>query len=44
MATDWAVGGLGAWVDDATITIDGTEASATSFEADTGVWARGARA
>ena len=37
-ATDWAVGGLGAWVDDAVITINGAQQSQTSFETDTGVW------
>lgn len=37
-ATDWAVGGLGAFVDDATITLGGSQASSTSFEDGTGVW------
>jgi hypothetical protein len=41
VATDWAVGGLGAWVDDAAIELDGVEASATSFEDGTGVWTIG---
>ena len=41
VATDWAVGNLGAWVDDATITVDGATASTTSFEADAGAWSTG---
>ncbi|MGH2919746.1 MAG: M14 family zinc carboxypeptidase [Solirubrobacteraceae bacterium] len=41
VATDWAVGNLGAWVDDATITVDGTTASSTSFEDDAGAWTIG---
>jgi hypothetical protein len=36
-ATDWAVGGLGAWVDGAEITINGAQQSQTSFETDTGL-------
>lgn len=38
VATDWASGNLGAWVDDATITVGGAQQSTTSFETDTGVW------
>ena len=38
VATDWASGNLGAWVDDARISVDGSEVSSTSFETDTGVW------
>jgi bacillopeptidase F (M6 metalloprotease family) len=38
VATDWATGGLGAYVDDATVTVDGAPASTTSFETDTGAW------
>ncbi|MEO6712121.1 MAG: M14 family zinc carboxypeptidase [Mycobacteriales bacterium] len=41
VATDWAFGNLGAWVDDATITVDGATQSTTSFEDDTGVWSIG---
>ena len=41
VATDWASGGLGAWVDDATIEVGGAQVSTTSFEQDTGVWATG---
>lgn len=41
VATDWAFGNLGAWVDDATITIDGATASTTSFEDGTGAWTIG---
>ena len=37
-ATDWAVGGLGAWIDDAVIEVNGAVQSSTSFETDTGVW------
>jgi Zinc carboxypeptidase/Immune inhibitor A-like, MAM domain len=38
VATDWASGNLGAWVDDASISVGGSEVSSTSFETDTGVW------
>jgi hypothetical protein len=41
VATDWAAGGLGAWVDDAAVDVDGAQASATSFEQDSGVWTAG---
>jgi bacillopeptidase F (M6 metalloprotease family) len=41
VATDWAAGNLGAWIDDATVTVGGAEASSTSFESDLGVWSAG---
>jgi hypothetical protein len=41
VATDWAVGNLGAWVDEATVTVDGATASSTSFEDGTGAWTVG---
>jgi hypothetical protein len=40
VATDWSSGNLGAWIDDATITVGGTQQS-TSFETDTAPWATG---
>jgi murein tripeptide amidase MpaA len=36
--TDWGTLGLGVWVDDARVTIDGAEASFDDFESDTGDW------
>lgn len=36
-ASDWATQGLGAFVDDTTITVDGIQ-TATSFEGDLGGW------
>ena len=41
VATDWAFGGLGAWVDQAKILVGGATSSATSFETDMGVWTAG---
>jgi hypothetical protein len=41
VATDWAVGNLGAWLDDVTVTVDGATASTTSFEDGTGAWTIG---
>jgi hypothetical protein len=38
VATDWAAGNLGAWIDDAKVTVGGTTRSETSFEDGTGVW------
>lgn len=37
-ASDWGTQGLGVFVDDATVTVDGTETAATSFETDLGGW------
>ena len=37
--TDWGTLGLGTWIDDAKVTLDGAEAEATDFEADEGGWA-----
>jgi bacillopeptidase F (M6 metalloprotease family) len=37
-ASDWGTQGLGAFVDDAAVTVDGVEQSATSFEDDLGGW------
>ncbi len=39
---DWATGGLGAFLDDVSITKDGTAIAETSFESDDGGWAVGA--
>jgi hypothetical protein len=39
--TDWGTLGLGVWVDDAKVTIDGAEAAATDFESDEGGWQLG---
>lgn len=36
--SDWATQGLGTWVDDAAVTVDGAVVNDTSFEADTGAW------
>jgi hypothetical protein len=41
VATDWAFGNIGAFVDDAKITVDGATASETSFEDGTDVWTIG---
>lgn len=41
VATDWASGGVGAFIDDAAIELGGSQASSTSFEDDTGVWEAG---
>ena len=41
VATDWAAGNLGAWIDDATISVEGAAPASTSFETDTGVWTAG---
>jgi hypothetical protein len=37
-ASDWGTQGLGAFVDDATVVVDGVEQSTTSFETDLGGW------
>ncbi|MFP5253647.1 MAG: M14 family zinc carboxypeptidase [Actinomycetes bacterium] len=37
-ASDWGTQGLGVFVDDATVTIDGAETASTSFEEDLGGW------
>lgn len=37
-ASDWAVQGLGVYIDDVAITVDGSEVTATSFETDLGGW------
>lgn len=37
--SDWSVQGLGAFVDDTTVTLDGSVNSTTSFEGDDGGWA-----
>ncbi len=37
-ASDWGTQGLGAFVDDASVSVDGAEQSATSFEDDLGGW------
>ena len=39
--TDWGTLGLGVWVDDATVTLDGAQASLDDFEAGTGTWQLG---
>ena len=39
--TDWGTLGLGVWVDDATVTVDGAQASFDDFEAGTGAWQLG---
>ena len=41
VATDPAVLGLGVWVDDTVVTLDGSPVAQTSFEADMGGWAVG---
>ncbi len=41
MITDWGTLGLGVWVDDATVTLDGAQASFDDFEAGTGSWQLG---
>ena len=38
VATDWALGGVGAWIDDVSIVRDGAAVSSTSFESDSGGW------
>ena len=38
-ASDWGTQGLGVWVDDTAVSVDGTVVSQTSFESDTGGWA-----
>jgi hypothetical protein len=37
-ATDWGTTGLGVWIDDASVTVDGATVSETSFESDLGGW------
>ena len=37
-ASDWGTQGLGVFVDDATVTVDGAETASTSFETDLGGW------
>jgi len=37
-ASDWSVQGLGSFVDDTRVVVDGTEVAATSFETDLGGW------
>jgi murein tripeptide amidase MpaA len=39
--TDWGTVGLGVWVDDAKITLDGAQSSLADFEADEGGWQLG---
>jgi murein tripeptide amidase MpaA len=39
--TDWGTLGLGVWVDDAKITLDGAQSSFADFEADEGGWLLG---
>ena len=39
--TDWGTLGLGVWVDDAKVTLDGAQAAFTDFESDTGGWQLG---
>jgi murein tripeptide amidase MpaA len=39
--TDWGTLGLGTWIDDVKITLDGAIASETSFETDEGGWTAG---
>ena len=39
--TDWGTLGLGVWVDDATVTVDGAQESFDDFEAGTGEWQLG---
>ena len=39
--TDWGTLGLGVWVDDAKVTLDGAQASLDDFEAGTGAWQLG---
>ena len=39
--TDWGTLGLGVWVDDATVTVDGAQSSFDDFEAGTGEWQLG---
>ena len=36
--SDWGTQGIGVFIDDATITADGTTVAGTSFEADLGGW------
>jgi hypothetical protein len=39
--TDWGTLGLGVWLDDAKVTIDGAQASLDDFESGTGAWQLG---
>jgi hypothetical protein len=39
--TDWGTLGLGVWVDDAKVTLDGAQSSFDDFESDTGGWQLG---
>jgi hypothetical protein len=39
--TDWGTVGLGVWVDDAKVTLDGAQSSLADFEADEGGWQLG---
>jgi hypothetical protein len=41
VTTDWGTLGLGVWVDDAKVTLDGAQSSFADFESDTGGWQLG---